>query len=366
MTEKYFKSLNYTMANEDTQCEVDLVLKLRPKTIFAVAGSGGRALPLLAAFPDELVCLDLSHEQLALVELRIALIKDYSYEDYLLFWGYPPYLDDLTNKRRQEIFENLKLSDDKKSFFREIFVNENWGPITYLGKWEKTFQLFSKVPQFLLGSKFINHLFSYESLDEQKDFLNNRFPHLRWKMILRILGNSAVFNALLYKGHFVKKNVPISHYDYYKNAFSRIFNQTLLKANFFAQLCFFGKIIDSKAIPVEGAENNFHAVKEWLQNHTKISLVQDDFFNYFDKTSLNFDYVSLSDVPSYFQGNNERDYLQKIYPHLNSGGIVVVRNYLRIPEGTNLIGFEDVSSNYQSYFEFEKVQMYMVRVYKKI
>ena len=46
MTEKYFKSLNYSLGNEDTTFEVEMVKKLNPKKVLAVAGSGGRSLPL--------------------------------------------------------------------------------------------------------------------------------------------------------------------------------------------------------------------------------------------------------------------------------------------------------------------------------
>lgn len=77
-------------------------------------------------------------------------------------------------------------------------------------------------------------------------------------------GNAAVFNALLYKGDFVQKNIELSHFDYYKQAFNRIFNKTLLKDNFFIQLCFFGKIIDSAAIPIEGSRNIFDKMQQWL------------------------------------------------------------------------------------------------------
>jgi S-adenosylmethionine-diacylglycerol 3-amino-3-carboxypropyl transferase len=46
MAQKYFTGLNYTLGNEDTSVEIGLVAKFKPKSIFSVCGSGGRALPL--------------------------------------------------------------------------------------------------------------------------------------------------------------------------------------------------------------------------------------------------------------------------------------------------------------------------------
>ena len=45
MTEKYFKSLNYSLGNEDTTFEVEMVKKLNPKKVLAVAGSGCHDVP---------------------------------------------------------------------------------------------------------------------------------------------------------------------------------------------------------------------------------------------------------------------------------------------------------------------------------
>ena len=79
MAEKYFKSLNYSLANEDTWPEVRLMRKWKPKKILSVAGSGGRSLPLLAGNPESLHVVDLSEEQLWLGSLREETIRKCSY-----------------------------------------------------------------------------------------------------------------------------------------------------------------------------------------------------------------------------------------------------------------------------------------------
>ena len=80
--------MNYTLANEDTSLEYNLVLKLKCKQILAVCGSGGRSLPLLAGSTERLVCTDLSHPQLLLAKLRLATFAKLTREQFLLFWGF--------------------------------------------------------------------------------------------------------------------------------------------------------------------------------------------------------------------------------------------------------------------------------------
>jgi len=60
--------------------------------------------------------------------------------------------------------------------------------------------------------------------------------------VLAILGNAAVFNALLYKGHFPKKNIPGSILSFYDDAFTRLFSQGPARENFFLQMVFFGEL----------------------------------------------------------------------------------------------------------------------------
>jgi S-adenosylmethionine-diacylglycerol 3-amino-3-carboxypropyl transferase len=78
------------------------------------------------------------------------------------------------------------------------------------------------------------------------------------------------------------------------------------------------------------------------------------------------DYISLSDVPSYFSGVTEREFMQWMKPYLKMGAHIVLRHYLRKPEAMNLTGFRDVTVSYQDYFSFEKVQMYECEVYKYV
>lgn len=367
MTKKYFNFLNYTLANEDTSLEVELVKTLLPKKIVSIAGSGGRSLPLLASLPEELICIDYSPHQLSLTRLREEAIKKLTYDDYLLFLGYPPNEGRGSILKRQEVFHKLQLLPEDKSLFENIFQELEGDTFLYQGKWESTFRKLSVLVRWLMGEKVLRKCCSFNDQKSQIGFFATHFSHLKWSIILRVLGNAAVFNALLYKGDFVQKNIELSHFDYYKQAFNRIFNKTLLKDNFFIQLCFFGKIIDSAAIPIEGSRNIFDKMQQWLISGRKIKYYQGDVVEIFENNAeINqVDFFSFSNVPSYFKGARESDFLKIIAPKLSSGAHVVIRNYLRLPENLNISDFEDVTAHFQPLIDKEKTQMYMVKIYRK-
>ena len=77
------------------------------------------------------------------------------------------------------------------------------------------------------------------------------------------------------------------------------------------------------------------------------------------------DFVSLSDVPSYFDDATSRDFLERMGPGLAAGGIVVARFYLRVINWMTQDTFERISHQYDRLIEREKTQMYYIDVFKK-
>ena len=82
------------------------------------------------------------------------------------------------------------------------------------------------------------------------------------------------------------------------------------------------------------------------------------------KDLKNIDFFSFSDVPSYFTGDIEKQFLQNIKPSLSSHGVVVLRYYLRVSE-VDETGYEDITKEYSDLIKREKVGMYRIKVLKK-
>jgi S-adenosylmethionine-diacylglycerol 3-amino-3-carboxypropyl transferase len=356
---QYFNKLNYTMANEDTGLEGAMVKKLRPKSILAVCGSGGRSIPLALAGAARIVCSDLAREQLFLAQLRERLYRHVSRDEFLKFFGYPPFEETFGEERRR-IFEKIELSADAKAFFTELFAAKGWASLLYDGKWERTFAKISKIVETGTG-RASSEIFGYRDLQSQARYWNTIFPKIRWSLVLSIVGNASFFNALLYKGHFVKKNIPESHYAFYKGAYDRIYRRTVARENFFAQMSFLGGVRFPEGVPFEAQAEVYDAVKRGLE-HCQVVYAQEDINALLKSGREKFDFVSYSDVPSYFEGEAEREFLQWARASLNPGAVVVIRHYLRIPEGLRLDGFEDVTAEWEQEISVEKTQMYKVQV----
>lgn len=361
MTKKYFNELNYSLGNEDTSFEYELTKKLKPKKILSIAGSGGRAFPMLHNDLTDLYLVDVCREQLFLCELREVTIKALDYGDWMRFWGYPPYGDHDYAYKRKQIFEGLALSQAAKTYFISLFNSVNWGPIIYEGKWEKTFSTLSKILRKLMGKGF-DEIFKFHDLASQIKYYENDFPMRKWKMILFVLGNRAVFNALLYKGDFIKKNSPETHFEYYFNAYDRLFRNSLARESFFMHLCFYGRVMHEDGNPIEAHAQVFERMKAALAKGSVVHYENRDLITTTnDLSGAELDFLSLSDVPSYFSGELELNFLQNIKPALKKGALVVLRYYLRNAEA-NEAGYVDVSTRYCELMALEKVQMYNIRV----
>ena len=358
MGQKYFTGLNYTLGNEDTSVEIALVKQYKPQSIFSVCGSGGRSIPLCGDALNVSLS-DLSKEQLLLAELREATYKQLGHEDFLSFWGYFPFSDNNLCESRKNTFKKLDLSIDVRNYFQEVFTEINFNSLLYLGKWERTFSILAKIIRTILGKDF-GRILLFDDLVAQNNYYKNEFPHKRWNAIIFLLGNKALFNALLYKGDFIEKNTPESHFAHYDNAFKRLFTQDVAQKSFFLHLVLHGKINSLSGVPIEAS---LETHKRVAASKSKISYLNEDLVTHLSSGQNSYDFLSLSDVPSYFKGELEHNFMQSIRPSLKPGAIVVNRYYLR-KANCNLEGFVDISKEHNELIASEKVQMYDICIYR--
>jgi hypothetical protein len=58
--------------------------------------------------------------------------------------------------------------------------------------------------------------------------------------------------------------------------------------------------------------------------------------------------------------------MQQVHPHLAPGALTVNRNYLHIPENSDMTGYENATSEFKSAIDAEKVGVYVVDVQRKL
>jgi S-adenosylmethionine-diacylglycerol 3-amino-3-carboxypropyl transferase len=362
MSFTYFaKKLNYTLANEDTALEL-AILPPGQRHVVSVAGSGGRVLPLFARAPARLTAVDLSPWQLELTALRVEAARALSREEFLGFFGYPGGAA-VSPEGRRKLLQALMLKDETRAFFTGLFDALGWESLLYVGRWEKTFKTISRVVNGIVGERVLE-IFDCRTLAEQRAYLVDRFPDRRWKMALFALGNSALFNALLYKGHFPANNVARSYYRFYEEAFNRIFAKSLARENFFLQILLLGSLRYPEGNPVECHAGTYEAVQAGIRG-ADVAYAPGNVVEWVKSASDPVDFLSFSDVPSYFSDHLAASFMQEIAPRMAPGSTTVVRSYMHRPPNVRLDGYRVASEDHAAAIDGEKTQMYFVDVYER-
>jgi S-adenosylmethionine-diacylglycerol 3-amino-3-carboxypropyl transferase len=305
-----------------------------------------------------LSCIDLSLSQLRLTELRIETLRSLTPKDYLAFFDYPPF--QISPADRKRLFHRISLQAETAQYWSRVFESLDWRSVLYEGGWERTFARLSRINQLVTGQAG-RDLFRCRDLSCQRDYIRDHFPHAAWSAVMRFLGQASVFNALLYKGQFPKSNLDGPVHQFYRSAFKRLFHNGLARENFFLQIVFLGRLIYPEGNPFDARLEVLEQAKLAL-SHTKIHYINDDVLRALASSPLPVEFLSLSDVPSYFSGALERDYLQVLRRQLSARATVVQRFYLHLPTGTDRSGFEDISSCFLKEIDSEKVQVYRIEI----
>jgi S-adenosylmethionine-diacylglycerol 3-amino-3-carboxypropyl transferase len=360
MADQYFNALNYTMANEDTRLEYEL-LPDKTAHVLTIAGSGSRVLPLFAKFPKKMSIVDFSPTQIALTQTRIETVRLLNYEEFLAFWGYPA--KPMNPKTRKDIFEKLPLTENNHKIMSQVFKSHSFGPLLYTGKYEKAIRTISKIIRTVLGDH-IEQLKGFHDHADFMDYIYQDFPNFRWKMLVKLLGNSTMLNALLYKGSHPAKNINLSYAQYYEQLFNSLFRICTPRESFFLQLIFFGEVIDISGAPFEADPKIYWNMQQGIQQ-CDIQYYDGDLFEVIEQFDEKVDFVSFSDILSYFPTELGSVYLQKIRNNLNPMAITVHRYYLHVSRNLDCDGYEKITDKYREEINHERTQIYITDVYQK-
>jgi S-adenosylmethionine-diacylglycerol 3-amino-3-carboxypropyl transferase len=356
---KYFTELNYSLGDEDSAVEYHL-LPHGARRVAAVAGSGGRILPLLAKSPERLCCFDILKEQLHLTRLRVESVRALELEEFAAFWGYPP--APMAPGARKDRFRSLPLPGDAAESLCTLFERHRWTEIIYMGRFERMFKSLVWINQLFTG-RAGRGLFDCETVEDQIEYLKSSFPDLRWRVVLFLLANSTVLNSILYKGDFPRKNIPDSTYANFRRIYDHIFRGIRVKESFFAQFSFFGRLVTREAGLMEVDPEIFDSIKYAIP-YTQVEYVHGDIVREIASGREGYNFVSLSDVPSFLPTASEALYLRDMRPGLGPGAIVVTRGNLRVitPE---MLGYEDISGSLSELCSREKTQLWHVDAFKR-
>lgn len=363
---EYFQSLNYTLSNEDTRIEWKL-LKDDVKSVFCIGGSGARVLPLLAKNPGTLDVVDLSMEQLALVELRVAAAKILSRDEFLFLLGYRGGIpgNSVSGDERIEVFMSLKPHLSEKTFRFWMDRKNAWTPRGFilLGRWEGHFQKMGRVFREVLRID-TRPIFEAHSLEEQAKLFKKHFKPLVFKAFVRIAASEFVFNRFLYKGHFSgqadRRTETRAPSVFIEEEFTRLFTRTLIRKNYFLQILFLGGIYYEEGLPLEAREDILKLVRK---SRTEVNYRQDNLLNVLKTTP--YDFVSLSDTISYIPEAEAKALLLGLPSTTRSGSRMVIRSFLRRPPEIASQGWEKLKAEEEWARDLDTTGVYEFDIFEK-
>lgn len=354
---RYFRHLNYTMGDEDASPEMEL-LPRGAAHVMAVADCGSRIIPLLARQPRRLSCVDISPPQLAVCELRLALLRACDLPTFKAFLGYE---DGMPPARRQAVFQGLLLSQRARTLLVPMYEHIGWDALLYQGQFERMLRKISLVTRLLTG-RAGRGIFETRNMAEQRAYYERHFPKWRWQWVLRLMGNSTALNSLLYRGDFPRKNIAGSHFSIYDAIFRQLLTEQPVRGSFFLQMVFLGRLQYAEGQLLE-CDPQVYAAAQRALHDCEVEYRCGDVFEAAAGAEGSIDFLSLSDVPSFLPAGQEQDFLQKVRSGLREDALVVVRAHLRRPHPA-LAGYADVSAGHAHLASRDTTRLWSFHLYK--
>ena len=176
-----FDLIRYANVWEDAGVLCDALRPGPGRRFLSIASGGDNAFALLAA-GAEVVAVDLSPAQLALVELKRAAIRRLSHEEVLAFLGMRRSPD------RRPVYEALErdLSERAREFWREHLDDVADG-VVHHGKFEAYFGLFREwVLPLIHRRKTVLGLLTERDEAGRVRYYEETWDNLRWRLLFRI------------------------------------------------------------------------------------------------------------------------------------------------------------------------------------
>lgn len=186
-----FDRVRYANGWEDPEL---LVAGLEPRPgrrVLSIAAAGDNSFVLLAA-GAEVVAVDLSPAQLALVELKAAAVRSLAHGETLAFLGVRGEVD------RRQVYRGLRadLSPAARAFW-DARDAEVAGGVAHAGKFESYFRLFRRrVLPLVHPRRRVEALLEPRDLDGRRAFYAERWDTRRWRLLFRVFFSRTLMGRL--------------------------------------------------------------------------------------------------------------------------------------------------------------------------
>ncbi len=287
----FYSRLNYSIGNEDWRVEKK-ALQIEPGNhVLCITASGDRPLHLLLDPCKQITTIDANPVQNHLLKLKCAAMQKLDYDNYVCFLGAKPC------KNRANTFHHVSqgLEDDSQAFWSKHKKKISRG-VLYQGDVERLTKLIAIGFRFCRPSK-MKKLFSFENLEDQRDFIENTWDTTLLKTLFRVafsrrLSEITAFDPGLYTS--VDPNIELGVYIYERMLDA--LKQTLAKENLLVSLILRGYVTE-EAFPPYLTKDGFEVIKERTD---RLSIKTVNALAHLESTpNETYDRFSMSDIASY-------------------------------------------------------------------
>lgn len=310
----------YSTCDEDSNSEIRALNIAPSDTVLCVTGSGCRTLSLLACNPKHLISVDYSPGQNYLLELKLAAIRNLSYDTLLEFFG----VEDSRN--RWDIFCSLedKISPKAAAYFRA----NRWAieiGILFSGRHELFYVRFVAPLMRLLYGRAFDHISRASTLEEQRSIYEEHISGSLWRWLIRFGFSPLMLRIILNDpNYFVEMNVNVA--DYLLERLDHTFTHHLVKDNHWTSLMFYGKYPNKRCLPHFLLEENYLAIR---QATTHFEIVTANLMEYIKQLpDQSVDKYSLSDVTSCIDTQTFETLMREVVRTSTASGQLCYRNFL--------------------------------------
>lgn len=337
----------------------DNLLRTAPENarILSICSGGDNTLALLLKNPREVVAFDMNIYQIYLLQLKVAAIKNLSYDEVLILLGiHAGDACKIFKKLKSKLApEAYKFFNNHPEFFEKGLINT--------GKFEHYFQLFArKVCPLFASRKTLQKFAVMDDIDAQKTLYETRINNRRLKIIFGIFFGFKAMGKFgrdkNYYNHISETNKKNNARDI-KERFDAGVTSISNNTNPYLQYVLLNRFNDD-CLPDYLKPENYQKIKK---NLSKIAYLCGPLMDVTGK----YDYLNLSDI---FEYMDEEDFAKNI-DHLTKiakpGAVVAYYNM------QNMRYLDDKTSDFkkmkrESAEGFKKNRAYFYRdflVYKK-
>jgi S-adenosylmethionine-diacylglycerol 3-amino-3-carboxypropyl transferase len=317
---RFFSTLNYSSSNEDSRSEHRALRLINSDKVVTVTGSGGRTLDLLTAQPGKIYSVDMNPAQSYLLELKLAGVRNLTYEEFLGFVGVTP------SSSRIAYYKSCRahLSLDAANYWDNNLALLKAGVI-YQGRWEKYFRLLAWMVQSLRRNT-LARIFSADSLEEQEELYRRTWDGPLWRSFLRAISTRFVWkNVFGDPGFFQHVPREFSVSDYLISQFDAAFRTRPIRQSAFMTLLLRGRF-SGEALPLHLQREHFPTLK---QSWDRVSIATAPLGCFLlEQPEHSIHAFSLSDISSYTDTAQYYEIWQTVLRAAAPGARVCERQFL--------------------------------------